>query len=90
MAWMAWTWPTATFFVVIILLLASMTAAELLHPTTLRKGWLPIATTRGDRLFIGLLALAFAHIGWLAVTDLPLWWMTCCGVAGVLTLIRWG
>jgi hypothetical protein len=32
-----------------------MTVWEIKSPTTLRKGFLPIATTRGDRLFIGLL-----------------------------------
>ena len=51
--WMAWTLPVAVFFSCIVLMLAGMTVWELKSPTVLRKGFLPIATTRGDRMFIG-------------------------------------
>jgi hypothetical protein len=47
--------PVAVFFICIVLMLAGMTVWEIKSPTVLRKGFLPIATTRGDRLFIGLL-----------------------------------
>jgi predicted small integral membrane protein len=30
----------------------------------LRKGFLPMATTRGDRLFIGLLLAAYINLAW--------------------------
>ena len=53
--WMAWTLPVAVFFGCIVLMLVGMTVWEIKSPTVLRKGFLPIATTRGDRLFIGLL-----------------------------------
>ena len=53
--WMAWTTPVAVFFVCIVLMLIGMTVWEVKSPTVLRKGFLPIETTRGDRLFIGLL-----------------------------------
>ena len=53
--WMAWTLPVAVFFSCIVLMLIGMTVWELKSPTTLRHGFLPIDTTRGDRLFIGLL-----------------------------------
>ena len=62
---MAWTWPTAMFFSAIIIMLLLMTVWELAQPTTERRGWLPMRTTRGDRLFIGLLGAAWIHIGWL-------------------------
>ena len=39
-----------------------------------RRGFLPMATTRGDRLFIGLLGAAYIHLAWLGLTDLPLWY----------------
>ncbi|BBI61432.1 hypothetical protein HSBAA_27380 [Vreelandella sulfidaeris] len=55
MSWMVWTMPTAIFFSSIAAMLAGMTIWEILSPTIERKGFLPIATTRGDRLFIGLL-----------------------------------
>ena len=69
MAWMAWTQPTALFFVSIGVMLAVMTVLELRTPTTLRRGWLPMATTRGDRLFISLLTAGFTHLAWLGLTD---------------------
>ena len=54
--WMAWTPPTGLFFACIALMLAGMTVWELRSPIAVeRKGFLPMATTRGDRLFIGLL-----------------------------------
>lgn len=63
--WMAWTAPVAIFFGCIVLMLLGMTAWEIRSPTTLRKGFLPIATTRGDRLFIGLLIAAYLNLAFL-------------------------
>ena len=66
-AWMSWTLPVAIFFICIALMLVGMTVWEIRSPTTLRKGWLPIATTRGDRLFIGLVLAAYINLAFLAV-----------------------
>ena len=73
MEWMAWTLPTALFFGAIVLLLAGMTFYELRVPCTERRGFLPIATTRGDRLFIGLLGSAYLHLLGIGVTDWNIW-----------------
>ena len=73
-AWMAWTLPVAVFFTCIVLMLAGMTVWELRSPTTLRRGFLPIATTRGDRLFIGLMAAAWLNLAFVAVSEkLGIW-----------------
>ena len=72
--WMAWTLPVAVFFTSIVLMLAGMTVWELHSPTVLRKGWLPIATTRGDRLFIGLLAAAYLNLAFVAVSEKMIVW----------------
>lgn len=75
MSWMAWTLPTALFFVGIAVLLAGMAAWEYASPGGApRVGILRIETTRGDRLFLTLLGAAFIHLGWLGLTDLDLWW----------------
>ena len=72
--WMAWTLPVAVFFVVIVLMLAGMTLWEIKSPTTLRRGFLPIETTRGDRLFIGLLAAAYANLIFVGISGkLAVW-----------------
>lgn len=63
LAWMAWTWPTAAFFIGIGLALAGMTIWELRRPGGgARRGVLGLDTTRGDRLFITLLGSAFIHL----------------------------
>ena len=72
--WMAWTTPVAVFFCSIVLMLAGMTVWELKSPTVERKGWLPIATTRGDRLFIGLLVAAYTNLAFVAVSEKMITW----------------
>ena len=71
---MAWTWPTAAFFMFIGLCLLSMLVWERFSPGgNPRRGILGLDTTRGDRLFISLLGAAYIHLGWLAVAGTPLW-----------------
>ena len=72
--WMAWTVPVAVFFCCIALMLAGMTVWELRSPTVERKGWLPIVTTRGDRLFIGLLCAAYVNLAFVAVSEKMIVW----------------
>ena len=72
--WLAWTLPVAVFFCSIVLMLVVMTVWELKSPTSLRKGWLPMATTRGDRLFIGLLSAAYLNLAFVAVSEKMITW----------------
>ena len=72
--WMAWTTPVAVFFACIVLMLIAMTLWEIRSPTVLRKGFLPIATTRGDRLFIGLLGAAYVNLAFVAVSERMIEW----------------
>ncbi|MDZ7589982.1 MAG: DUF2160 domain-containing protein [Rubrivivax sp.] len=72
--WMAWTLPVAVFFTCIVLMLAGMTVWEIKSPTVLRKGWLPMATTRGDRLFVGLLCAAYVNLAFVAVSERMIEW----------------
>ena len=72
--WMAWTTPVAVFFCSIVLMLIGMTVWELKSPTVERKGFLPITTTRGDRLFIGLLAAAYVNLGFVAISEKMITW----------------
>ncbi|EHR73348.1 putative small integral membrane protein [Burkholderiales bacterium JOSHI_001] len=66
--WMVWTTPVAVFFSCIALMLVGMTVWEIKSPTVMRKGFLPIATTRGDRLFIGLLSAAYINLAFVGVS----------------------
>ena len=71
MDWMAWTWPTAIFFMVIASLLIVFTILAIKFPETPRVGVLRIETTRGDRLFITLLGSAFINLAWLGLEAGP-------------------
>ena len=73
-SWMAWTLPVTMFFSCIALMLVGMTVWEIKSPTVLRKGFLPMATTRGDRLFIGLLAATYVNLAFVAVSERMIGW----------------
>ena len=88
--WMAWTLPTAIFFTVIALMLVAMTVWETVSPTVERRGLLPIATTRGDRLFIGLLGSAYIQLIWLVTTDLSLWISLVIALVYMAVVMRYG
>lgn len=90
MDWMAWTLPTAVFFGSIAALLVGMTVWELRSPCVERKGFLPISTTRGDRLFIGLLGSAYLHLLVVGTTDWSIWTASALSVLWLVAVMRWG
>lgn len=65
-AWMAWTLPTAIFFAALACTLAVMTWLAAAYPEAERVGVLRVPTTRGDRLFVSLIAAAVIHLLWIA------------------------
>jgi len=90
MEWMAWTLPTALFFIGIALMLCAMTVWELVSPNMPRKGFLPMETTRGDRLFIGLLIAAYIHFAWLGLTEWSVWGAFAVALLALAATMRWG
>ena len=66
-AWMAWTLPTAVFFVLLASTLGVMTCLAAAYPEAERVGVLRIPTTRGDRLFVSLVLAAVIHLLWIAL-----------------------
>lgn len=74
LSWMAWTWPTALFFIALFATIGLLIALEIRNPGgDERKGVLGLTTTRGDRLFISLLGSAYIFLVWLGVMGTPLW-----------------
>jgi len=88
--WMDWTLPTAIFFAVIGVMLVSMTVWQVVAPSPERRGFLPIATTPGDRLFIGLLISAYIHLAWIGLTNANLWFALAISVVWMFVVMRWG
>lgn len=90
MAWMAWTLPTALFFSAIGVSLIVLTLAELKWPTREYRGWLPMATTRGDRFFISLLTAAYVHLAWLGAVEWNLGYASVLSIVCAVIIMRWG
>jgi predicted small integral membrane protein len=103
-AWMAWTWQTSLLFAFLALTLTVMTVLAVYRPETPRFGVLSVPTTRGDRLFISLLAAAFLHLVWIGIVGadtiatLPvadgleissLWLATLISLAMATVVFRW-
>ncbi len=89
LSWMAWTKPTAIFFVVILCLIVAMSVWEYFSPGGQpRTGILRFETTRGDRLFVTLLGSAFINLAWLAMIDLNLWWALAVSALFAVVVFR--
>ena len=99
--WMVWTTPVAVFFSCIGLMLIAMTVWEIKSPTMLRRGFLPMETTRGDRLFIGLLSAAYVNLvfvglsgrltDWMALDSEPsIWFSFVASMALLVVIMRKG
>lgn len=89
-AWMTWTTPVAIFFVCVVLMLIGMTLWQIKAPTIERRGFLPIPTTRGDRLFIGLLSAAYFNLAWAGLTDIHQGFAAGLSFVLLLVVMRWG
>ncbi len=90
LSWMAWTWPTAAFFVFVALCIGGMIFWEWRRPGGApRHGVLGLDTTRGDRLFITLLGSAFIFLAWLGVFGTPLWGGLAVSLVYGFAVFRW-
>ena len=90
MRWMAWTAPTAALFAAIGAAIAGMLVWELISPTAVRRGFLPMPTTRGDRFFVSLLTAAFVHMAWIGLSTTSPWGATAISVVLAAVIGRWG
>ena len=90
LSWMAWTWQTITFFIVIFLLLSMMTIWEYFSPGGApRQGILGLSTTRGNRLFISLLGSGFIHMIWLGLLEITLWGALALSIVYAIAVFKW-
>lgn len=90
LSWMAWTWPTAAFFIFILLCLVTMMIWEWRRPGGApRRGIIGLDTTRGDRLFITLLGSAFIFLAWLGLIGTPMWGALAISLLYGFAVFRW-
>lgn len=90
LGWMEWTLPTAIFCIAIFLILIAMTIWQTISPSIERRGFLPIPTTPGDRLFIGILGSIYLFLAWIGLTDLSLLILLLIAVGWIIVVMRWG
>lgn len=90
MEWMAWTLPTALFFGAIALLIGGFSVWGTLSPSVPRRGLLPMATTRGDRLFIALVATGYINVAWVGLTNASQWIALAISLPFTIAIGRWG
>jgi len=88
--WMVWTVPTAIFFAVIAVIIAIMSVWQTLAPSPERRGFLPIPTTPGDRLFIGLVVSGYMYLAWIGLIDASLWIVFAISLVWMGVVMRWG
>ena len=88
--WMRWTVPTAIFCGTIILTVIGMAVWQTVAPSLERRGFLPIPTTPGDRLFIGILTSAYIFLAWIGLTQLALWILLIVVVCWIIVVMIWG
>jgi predicted small integral membrane protein len=87
---MFWTVPTAIFFGLIAMMILTMIIWELRRPAQPRHGFLPMQTTRGERLFIVLIGCALIQLAWVGLTDFDP--TLALGISALYggTIARWG
>lgn len=90
LSWMVWTVPTAIFFAVIAVIIAIMSVWQTVAPSPERQGFLPIPTTPGDRLFIGLVVSGYMHLAWIGLIDASLWIVFAISLVWMAAVMRWG
>ena len=88
--WMAFTVPTGLFVVAVVVGIAALAILAAVKPSVPRKGFLPMETARGDRVYISLLGTGLILVLVIAVTS---WTVPMgLGIAAVwaLVVMRWG
>lgn len=90
LSWMAWTWPTAVFFLAIFASIAAMGIWEYNSPGgDPRHGAFGLETTRGDRLFISILGSCFIMLAWVGLASDEIWGGLVICLLWAIAIYRW-
>lgn len=89
--WMHWTWQSATGFGLLFCMLAGLAILDKRVPSYPRKGFLPMETTRGDRVFIGIVLMLTTVFASLRVLpESSLLGALSVALAAMAVTLRWG
>lgn len=89
--WMYWTLPSAIFVIAVFGSVIYLSILGTRSPNVDRKGFLPIETGRGDRLFIGILSTIAIFLIWLGLFgESMLIVTTIIAVIWFFVEVKWG
>lgn len=88
--WMFWTRETLILLGVLIAFFTILAIIDLKWRSEVpRKGFLPIATTRGDRVFLGMATMIIIGILWLK-TPFPMRYSIIPAAIAFIVIVLWG
>jgi predicted small integral membrane protein len=92
MGWMLWNIHVGLVFIGIGVMMIALLLVDLLAgPNFERKGFLPMATQRGDRVFVSLIATFVIHLVWVTIfKDLTAWAAMGVSAPVAFTVMMWG
>jgi predicted small integral membrane protein len=88
--WMAWTTGTLILVVCVLAALVGLAVLSAVRPSTPRKGFLPMPTARGDRIYVGLLGTGLILVVLLAASTAPVVLGLALGAVWMAVVLIWG
>jgi predicted small integral membrane protein len=88
--WMAWTAGTAILVACVFAALAGLAVLSAVRPSAPRKGFLPMRTARGDRIYVGLLGTGLILVLLIALSSAPVVLGLALGAVWMAVVVIWG
>jgi predicted small integral membrane protein len=88
--WMAWTTGTAVFVACVLAALVALAVLAALHPPVPRKGFLPMPTALGDRIYVGLLGTGLILVALIALSTAPILAGLALAAVWMAAVVTWG
>ncbi len=89
--WMHWTVPSAIGVFGIFAMIIGVNILDVYKPGYARKGFLPMETTRGDRIFVSIISSVIVWILWLKfIPEVSIIFSLIIIVPLVFVIMRWG
>lgn len=88
--WMAWTTGTLILVACVFASLVGLAVFAVVRPSTPRKGFLPMATARGDRVYVGLLGTGLILVVLMAASSAPVVLGLALGAVWMAVVLIWG
>lgn len=90
-AWMHWTVPSAIGIFGVFAMIVGLNVLDNYKPGFARKGFLPMATTRGDRVFVCIISTIIIWMLWLRfLPDASIAVSLLIAAPIVLIIMKWG